>query len=354
MNGFCKKRTVVTTCSALILAFKVGPGLAAGISAAGVLANGQSVTLQGSGFGVKPNPKPLYFWDFGNSRTQSSPLGRMTYTGRIRGNLSSAVVAPGAQTALQVEEGGIALAAGPMDGVPFNSPSLYVWIKHRYDFDIDAASGPNGFNLKVFRLWYEWTHDIYVNYHGRGGSLAFAEHTQDTGVWFPWKPRKGAWVIEEYSYQIGGIASSDGVLQYFRNGLAAWSPDARFLMRTDALSQPYSSLYFDQVANNQIAPGTYQYIDSIYVDDTLQRVIVSDERTWNTSVQSGHESHREIQIPVKWNDSEIQLVVRQGSLDTFAHKYLYVLGADGNPISTSGYPVTGVDAPNPPASVTVH
>ena len=326
---------------------------AGGITAADVFVDGVPVTIQGSGFGSKAVARPLQFFDYGHSNTGSSALARSTYTAQTRGTLSGAVVAPGSRTSLQVDMGGNEKAAGPLDGVGFKSSSVYVWIKHRYEFNVISASGPNGFNLKVFRLWYPYTHDTYVAYQGSGGSLVGVENTQDSSVWFHMRPKEGAWVVDEYDYESSGIDSADGVLQYARNGILAWSPTNRFRMRTSSLPQPYKVLYFDQVSNNQIAKGTYIYIDSIYVDDTRQRVIVSDEPTWSTQVDTGSEWHREVQIPMAWSDGQIQITARQGSLDTFAGKYLYVIGPDGSPVSNKGFPVAGGVAPNPPSGVAV-
>ena len=146
------------------------------ITSADVFANGVSVTIKGSGFGSKANASPVQFFDYGSSTTKSSPLSRSAYTSQTRGTLSTAVVAPGSRTALQVDlGGGNEKASGPLDGIAFNSSSLYAWIKHRYEFNVTTASGPNGFNLKVFRLWHEWTHDMFVSYQGTGGSAVAIE-----------------------------------------------------------------------------------------------------------------------------------------------------------------------------------
>ena len=214
--------------------------------------------------------------------------------------------------------GGTEHPAGPQNGVPFTSSSVYTWIKHVYNFNVVKASGPNGFNLKVFRLWYPWTHDIYVCYHGNGSSLIAPENTQNGGLWFHWMPKQGDWVVDEYDYQTGSVDAADGILNDYRNGIAAWPTSSRFLMRTSARPQPYQILFFDQVSNNEVATGTYQYIDSIYVDDSRQRVILSTEAKWSTQVNFGTESDREIQIPVSWTDSQIQIMARQGSLDSLA------------------------------------
>jgi hypothetical protein len=334
---------------------------AGGISSADALGDGSLVTINGTGFGTKDNAKPLYFWDFSKSTTRTSPLSRLDYSGTVRGAISPVVVAPGSATALKVDMGGNSDAAGPQDGVPFNSSQVYAWIKHRYEFNIVAASGANGFNLKAFRLWDPFIHDIFVDYQGSNGGTGHVEveHTQNQNpsIWFGLNPVPKAWMIEEYDYQSSSVGAADGILQYIRNGVAAWTYNSRFAMRDSAYPNPYRVLFFDQVSNNLIAPGTYQYIDSIYVDDSRQRVILSDEPTWK-QVTSGQESHREIQIPVTWSDGQIQIIARMGSFDTFAHKYLYVIGTDGQPVSAQGFSVVGGGraniTPNAPSSITVH
>jgi len=352
---------VSSLCWLLVLAAGSASAQTAGISAASTFVAGQTVTIQGAGFGVKTNPAPLYFWDFGKGATQSSSLSRSAYTDVIRGTVSNSMIAPNSKTALQVDMGGIETAAGPMNGVKFTSTSMYVWIKHLYDFDLLKSSGPNGFNLKTFRLWYPWTHSTYTSYQAKPTqSAATAERTEIGSVWFHMMPQKDVWQIDEYDYQAGGVGVQNGIFQYTRNGIQGWDPSTRFLMRSGSLPEQYNILFFDQVSNNQIAPGTFQYIDSIYVDDTRQRIIVSTEPTWRTQVNTGSTAEREIQIPITWTDSQIEFHARQGSLNSFAGKYLYVIGADGSPISTQGFAITpGAGAnttasPNAPGAVVVH
>jgi hypothetical protein len=359
-SSMCNSK-VVSFCCLLVLSAGSVSAQTAGISAASTFVAGQTVTIQGAGFGVKTTPAPLYFWDFGNGATQSSSLSRSAYADVIRGTLSNSLTAPNSKTALQVDMGGVETAAGPTNGVKFTSTTMYVWIKHLYDFDIMKSSGANGFNLKTFRLWYPWTHSTYTFYQSKPTqSGASAERTQNGSVWLHMMPQKGVWQIDEYDYQAGGVGVQNGIFQYTRNGILGWEPSTRFLMRSSSLQEQYNILFFDQVSNNQVAPGTFQYIDSIYVDDTRQRVIVSTEPTWRTQVNTGSIAEREVQIPLTWTDSQIEFIARQGSLNSFAGKYLYVIDADGNPISTKGFAITsgaGANAapsPSAPVAVTVH
>ena len=335
---------LLLTSLALLIA---GRGVTAnGIDSVTAFEDGRYVTIHGSGFGTKSPARPLYFWDFGNSITGTSSFSRLMYTGKIRGFVSTTVIALGSTTSLQVDLAGDTSAVGPQDGVSFDSPRMYAWIKRRYEFNIVTASGPNGFNLKSFRLWDPWIHDMFVNYQGSNGGTGHVEveHTQNErpSIWFGKTPIPGSWVIEEFDYQSSTVGRQDGVLLYIRNGIAMWEFSARFSMRTTAYANPYNRLFFDQVSNNRVAPGTFEYIDSIYVDDSRQRVILSDEPTWR-QVTSGKDAHREIQIPLSWTDSRIEIAARKGSFDSGAGKYLYVIDSNGQPVSTQGFAVPGMD-----------
>src|SRR4051812_49415718 len=91
---------------------------AAGISGVtGTVGDGQTITINGSGFGTKANAKPLYFWDFGSGTTNTSSLSRQTYSDVFRGSESSSRVAPNSSAALRVDMGGTETATGPTNGV---------------------------------------------------------------------------------------------------------------------------------------------------------------------------------------------------------------------------------------------
>lgn len=327
----------------------------------GTLSNGSVITISGSGFGAKANPKPLYFWDYSRGLA-SSNLGRNTLNTATNGTISTSVVAPGSAQALAFDMSSTTTAFGPggtSDGIPFSSSSLYVWQKKYYNFDLVADSAANGMNLKFFRLWYMWTHDIYAGYQGSMGAASgrtMPEQTQELAKWWtmPFEGRR--WITEEYEYRASDVGTQNGKLNYTRDGVSAWERATGFSTRTSTHSQLYNGLFFDQISNNQLSPGKMLYADAIYVDDTWQRVLISDEPTWQSVVYgSGTKRKREIQVPVAWNDTSIQVTLRTGSLGTISGRYLYVIGPDGNPANQVGFLLGGPNAkvPNAPTAVTV-
>ncbi len=106
-------------------------------SVTGDVTEGASLTINGSAFTPKANPKPLFWWkaDFG---TSPSSLGRMAAWSDDDnlGSLSTTIVAPGSQQSFGTDHGsssGIALSR-----VNFESDSLYLYRKTYEDFDITS------------------------------------------------------------------------------------------------------------------------------------------------------------------------------------------------------------------------
>lgn len=76
----------------------------------------------------------------------------------------------------------------------------------------------------------------------------------------------------------------------------------------------------------------YMWQDDIYVDNTRARVEIGDSSNWNSC------NHREIQIPLEWNDSgtQIKISVNKGSFDKLDDKYLFVVDKEG---AVSSFPL---------------
>lgn len=72
-----------------------------------------------------------------------------------------------------------------------------------------------------------------------------------------------------------------------------------------------------------------------YVADTPARVEIGDASTWGAC------SHREIQLArqADWSNTAIDVVLTLGSFASFSGTYLYIVGSDGEPINTDGFAV---------------
>lgn len=85
--------------------------------------------------------------------------------------------------------------------------------------------------------------------------------------------------------------------------------------------------------------GEKVYIDDVYIQiGTRARVEIGDNATWINC------THREIQHPSAWLDTSIAITINQGSFQDGEAVYLFVVDADGNP--SDGYPVTFASGPS--------
>jgi len=102
---------------------------------AGDLSDGETLTINGSGFTQKANAKPLFWWkaDFG---TTPSILGRKTAwdLDDHLGTFSNEVVAPGSQKAVAWDHGATSGAA--LSPLFFDSDRVYLYRKTYEDFDV--------------------------------------------------------------------------------------------------------------------------------------------------------------------------------------------------------------------------
>lgn len=65
-------------------------------------------------------------------------------------------------------------------------------------------------------------------------------------------------------------------------------------------------------------------LDDIYIDSTLQRVVLANAKT------ASEVTHYELQRPIKWTPTTVTFSLNEGSLTNFESSYVYVYGKDGN------------------------
>ncbi len=84
-------------------------------------------------------------------------------------------------------------------------------------------------------------------------------------------------------------------------------------------------------------------IDDIYMDSTIQRVVLADAPSYEEV------SHWEIQKPVKWGPESLEFSVYEGALESYENSYIYVFDENGD-VNMAGFPVCS-DCKAPPSSV---
>ena len=78
--------------------------------------------------------------------------------------------------------------------------------------------------------------------------------------------------------------------------------------------------------------------DDHFVDFTMARVEISDSPVWDDEVQI----HKEIQLPISWTDSSIEIEANLSSFPAAAELYLYIVDSTG--AVSAGFLLSGVGA----------
>ena len=72
------------------------------------------------------------------------------------------------------------------------------------------------------------------------------------------------------------------------------------------------------------------HLDDIYIDNTLQRVLIGDASSFNSL------KHTELQRPVSWTDNEVKFELTKGAIKNIDTSYVYIIDPTGNANQT-GY-----------------
>ncbi|MFZ5568875.1 MAG: hypothetical protein ACOZF0_00615 [Thermodesulfobacteriota bacterium] len=157
------------------------------------------------------------------------------------------------------------------------------------------------------------------------------------------------WVRIECAYKAG----LDGAAKFW---LHTTSPES-IILNSD-ISGDYSGSfkelrimdYYRRMAagSTVVDRGLNAWLDDVYVDTTQARVEAGNMETWSGC------THREIQIPSKWESNSISITFNQGSFDNGKTVFVYVVDANGS-VNTQGYPVTigGTAAATAPPATTL-
>ncbi|TYC62725.1 hypothetical protein FMN52_02910 [Marinobacter sp. BW6] len=87
------------------------------------------------------------------------------------------------------------------------------------------------------------------------------------------------------------------------------------------------------------------WISEIYVDNSLQRVAIGNASNYSDV------THHEMQRPVEWSNTDIEIAVNLGSLSFDEELYVYVFDIDGV-VNNKGFPLcTGDECPIPPSRI---
>jgi hypothetical protein len=208
--------------------------------------------------------------------------------------------------------------------------------------------GDGGFlsNIKMFRLstvprdvggqqetptvaTYGWSNEmVYTTSDiANNGGGAFNSGYQEQFT-------KNVWHCLKFEYKESSLDTFDGILRIWLDGILILNASG-FKTREDVNQFKHPELlgWYNswETDSKSVLPDTF-YLDEIYIDTTWSRVEIG-----NNSVYSSC-THREIQIPTAWSDTEITVTVNQGSFGNGESAYLFVIDSNGS--ASSGFPIT--------------
>ena len=163
----------------------------------------------------------------------------------------------------------------------------------------------------------------------------------------------GTWYREEVQVQASSVGGSNGSTVITRTGDGSLNVyTSPTTLRTHSNSgDTYSWILFQNYFGNGASGSPTVWFDDIYVQTTWARIELADTATWAAR------RHVEVQIPTAWNDTGITATIQQGNFAA-GPAYLYVLDSNGL-VNANGFAVTvgsgGADTtpPSAPTGVTI-
>ena len=342
----------------------------------GSLAHNGSITISGSGFGSKPTAAP-WVWDnatasnltsiWGGAWPDALPGYNTGYYAPMRGiqpphSHDSRLIA-GAHAANTGANSGYAVMLFKSLQLPTFPCNFYAsWYQladPQWHFGgdnnfktFDYSEGGNPYAKDT--SWYT----VYGPPHPSSATDTGLQWVNETGTpllnpdvnghnaWWgaAVNPMAGKWSKVEIAFK--ATDQNDGYVTVWENGKKVMS----YQGPTDTYPGKLRTVAVGGYARMQGYTTNWRYFDDVYVDTTLQRVVLADKPVLSQA------SIVELQIPVAWSDGSITATVNLGKFGQGQVAYLFVVDASGNP-SANGYQVTAAgtaQAPSPPSAVSVH
>lgn len=155
-----------------------------------------------------------------------------------------------------------------------------------------------------------------------GGLLKYEEPTDAT--WFR---------VEIYGKRSSKPDTADGIwkivhLQPYDGRVITVIEDNSYITHTEGDLGWRYALFVNTITNTETRAELNIWFDDMYVNTTRARVEIGNNQNWQDC------THREIQIPVKWNPrirnaETIKFEVNQGSFSKGEKAYLFVVDVDG-------------------------
>lgn len=318
----------------------------------GTITHGSAITISGSSFGTKSTAAPL-IWDDFETGSGTIDSGDSAVVGTwdaeaegYRAAYSTDYARTGTKAAkcIMNAEG---LGHSQRLRKDFTIGTIYLdfWLRVNY---VDNKSR----NWKTWILyktdgtlqynWVYWCNASALTQYDSGGL--------NTNAWSDLDYSDNAgWMHFSLAFKESSPNTADGYVYHYIDSQEAGHASSAVLTRVRDVHYDFVTIgelwqndaQGDCLANN----GAYVYIDDIYIDSSLSRVMIGNASTWSAC------THMEIQVPTAWSASSVTATVNRGSFGATDSAYLYVVDADGA-VNSSGYEITFGDteagSPAPP------
>ncbi|MCG3204780.1 MAG: hypothetical protein KCHDKBKB_01497 [Elusimicrobia bacterium] len=339
-----------------LLGFLIGaPGLlfatpeVAGFT--GTFSNGANIVIEGRSFGSKTQASPLT-WDTLESGRFSADWASTHDLGIVSNEVRHIRSRQTAHLNFTNNQNEGKLQAGSQ---VYRKWFAQYWfrVSPNWDWGTSTYGGPNTFlaNIKVFRLWNpgSTTENFVLAFNGWDNIIRWDVENvspEQTGVALPdaiSKMTKGSWHLIQFEFEENSAPDrSDGKFRMWFDGkLTSNESRIKTRQREAGYKRPFLIGFSEVWGGNDKAPNDF-YMDDIYMDSSWARVEIGDQSIY------GNCSKREIQIPTRWNDNQIQVQVNSGGFNVGETVYLFVVNDQGE-ISNPGLPlVVGGDSASVP------
>ncbi len=322
----------------------------------GTIANGNAVTISGTGFGTKSHAAPWLFDDFESGASDGADIvGRHTPVGNIEwlqmfGDVPSckydnAQRRTGAFSAYQYDNSDSAHdQVISCQGLASKERYLSYWFRWA------GGSGVWKMDRTTSGSWNNPPYDSAPN--SGWGDYAYVNNCSEflNLGWETDQQTASTWHFIEVYYSLSDAGVANGSYQVWFDGRIIHNSDRNIMTLSSAWSTisgckaQIDTWISPMIANNTSAIETW--IDDIYMDDTRSRVVLGNSSSYATC------TFFEPQLPTDWTTSSISFTVKQGLFATGVQAWLYVVDANGS--ASPGFQVTTgqgmtVEAPGQPS-----
>lgn len=317
-------------------------------SIVGPVAQGHTIGISGSSFGVKPAATPLVWETFEDGAlddlTPHTADNGMIYNNTD--NLRHQFARFNARADFRI--GGGHYFAYDRDTAAKWFVQYWIKLGSNWHFGTSTFEGADDglANVKFFRLYPTGSRNYsnvgYSLHSFAGGDVSrFVENTDnmylgvDARNWFT----SDTWHMVQVEFaENGGVGQHNGTMRLWVDGVLR---DNTTTLNTNgtkdgpaANKRPYVIGWYDSWSPSDTTASTmFAYYSDIYVDSTWARVELGNASTYNSC------THREIQPPTAWSASSVTVRVNQGSFAKGETAYLYVTNPSGE-VNANGFPVT--------------